>query len=738
MEALSGPELQKTFEFGLPPERGFKILPLMGRLADDATTIIKGFFSLKRVEATITGTFPVVNLPSTYSLGRLDREPSIMAGLPDPVEGPVLVAGGEKRARTELIELLLYRLLHGDRYRRAFVIDLDGDYHALREIFGERHTEYRLGWNLHLNVLDLPSEAPQGLSAAERAELAAFLLAISDPSRDAEQYGYHIRTLLEETMTQDEHATLAKVLTAMKENPETDMTTMDTRERERIKFWLQAFAMHPEINFPGGRELLNAAVLERKQVFHFSFKIKDLKTRKLAMYYLLYCLTIWGGRDSIVVVPQLERILYRHHREEGNKRIQGIIDIIFRELEDKMLLIGSTQNLALLDSRVYEFARTYIYGWLKNTQDQQILAEHHALTSLGNRLDRVEESLATLKQSLSFLGKKFILFRHDRPNSPICFCPTPLQELLPDLKKAYLRTPTSLAPLKIVEGPRELSPTKYEALMKTIYHVQEAEGRLVEEGLLEEFFEEKISSEELRQEFKDCLHGQDGFLMDYLAYEGRAGIFGWGLSRHGKALYQEVNQLLSDLPEAPAPSDFKEILYEVQRLRSEMQKQPLDPYLLPQEVEAMDQAIGRLLHLTLDLRGEVPWPRLQEYQLLLKRSETPQSLRERLALCERLWEDLYVLMRDQLPPPEQDLQEPSTPPDEAPPLLPGWWIKLQQLGKTLTMEEGYPEVSLYEVWKQARRSESDRALTQLEAIFEELSQQSDASQEGERPGESDY
>ncbi|MHA2231429.1 MAG: hypothetical protein ACXAB4_02955 [Candidatus Hodarchaeales archaeon] len=741
VEALTGPHLRKAFEFGSPLESNFKVLPEFGRFAGESRKIVGNFFGLKRVDVKITGDFPAVSLKYSYPLGRLDRDPSIVAGLPDPVVGPMLVAGGEKKERIELLELLLHQLFNGERYRRAFVIDLFGDFHALADIFGEWHTELRLGWNFRLNVMDIPSSTgQQELTAGERAEILAFLLSISDPSRDAEQYLYHIRTLIEETMKKDEHATLLKVLEDLAAE-ETSITSMDTRERDRIKFWLQAFAVHQEINYPGGHELFNPAVVEKKQIFHFSFSTKDLKTRFLAMFHILYCLSIWAQEDSIVIVPNLDRIVYRHFREEGHKRLQGIIDTIFRELEDRTLLIYGAENLSSLDSRIYESARTYIYGRLRNANDQQVLAEHHALTSLGNRLDQVDYSLDTLKQSLSFLHGKFLLFRDDKPSTAICFCPTPLQELIPQFKpqlEGYRRQPAPLEPLRIVQGPRDLPPAKYEALMKIIYLLHNSADQFVETNRLMSFLEEVSSSRDLRREFEDCIQNQEGFLLDYIAHEGRTGIFGWVLSKDGKNCYKDANQLLQELPEAPDPKTFKELQYETQNLRSGVDDQTIDSYILPQQLQTVDSYIGGLLRLTIELRGEIPWDRVQEYQVLLKHSETIQALRERLNLFDRLWEDLYLQIQDRLPQGDVDLSDSEYIGEEMPKLLPGWWMKLQKLGKALSMENFYPDVSLFEIWVHAELTESEKPKNDLRTIFDQLTQESEESQITQDEGESDY
>lgn len=739
VEALTGPHLRKLFEFGSPLESSFRILPEFGRLAAESRKVIGNFFGLKRVDVKVTGDFPAVSLKYSYPLGHLDRDPNIVAGLPDPVVGPILVAGGEKKERTELLQLLLHQLTRttdrAHKYRRAFVIDLFGDFHALADIFGELHTELRLGWNFHLNVLDIPGQ--QELSTGERAEIVAFLLSISDPSRDAEQYLYHIRTLIEETMKKDEHATLAKVLEDLAAE-ETSITSMDTRERDRIKFWLQAFAVHPEINYPGGHELFNPAVIEKKQIFHFSFGTKDLKTRFLAMFHILLSIGAWAQEDSIVIVPNLDRIVYRRQREEGNKRLQGIIDTIFRELEDRTLLIYGSENLSSLDSRIYESARTYIYGRLRNGNDQQILAEHHALTSLGNRLDQVDYSLDTLKQSLSFLHGKFLLFRDDKPSTAICFCPTPLQELIPQLEVSYRRQPTPLEPLKIVQGPRELSPAKYEALMKIIYFLHSSADQFVETNIIINFFEEIISSRDLRREFEDCIQNQEGFLLDYIVHEGRTGIFGWVLSKDGINCYKEANQLLQDLPEAPDPRTFKELQYETQTLRSGVEDQTIDSYILPQQLQTMDSYIGGLLRLTIEVTGEIPWIRVQEFQVLLKHSETIQALRERLNLFDRLWEDLYLQIQNRLPPDDEDPSNSEFPEEELPELLPGWWMKIQRLGKALSMKKTYPDVSLFEIWASAELAESEKPRDELRTIFDQLSQESEESNVPPDAGESGY
>ncbi|MHA2370915.1 MAG: hypothetical protein ACXADX_19035 [Candidatus Hodarchaeales archaeon] len=739
VEALTGSHLRKVFEFGSPSEDSFKILPLVGAFAKESNKIISHFFNLKRVETTVTGDFPVVSVDYHYPLGHLDRDPSVIAGLPDPVIGPMLVVGGEKKERTELLELLLYRLFNGNRYRRAFVIDLEGDYHALADIFREWHTELRLGWNFRLNMLDIPSPlGQQKLSPGEKAEIAAFLLSISDPSRDSEQYLYHVRTLIEETIKRDEHATLPKVLDDLAAE-ETSITSMDTRERDRIKFWLQAFAVHEEINYPGGHELFNPSVIEKKQIYHFSFGVKDLKTRMMAMFYLLYSLSVWAQEDSIVVVPNLDRIIYRHHREEGHKRLQSIIDTIFHDLEDNMLLIYGSQNLSSLDSRIYESIRTFIYGRLRNADDQQVLAEHHALTSLGNRLDQVDYTLDTLKQSLSFLHGRFLLFRDDKPSTPICFCPSSLQELIPELEVTYCRKPAPLERLKIVQGPRELPPAKYEALMKTLFFVRTFDDHLVEDNALLSFFEENIHSPELRQEFALAIHNQDGFLLDYLTCEGRLGEFGWALSNKGQECFNEANLLLINLPESPDPSTFKELQYETQSLRLGMedQNQTIDSYTLPQHLQTVDSYIGSLLRLMIEIRGEIPWTRVQEFQILLKRAETIQSLRERLNLFDRLWGDLYLQIQDQIP--SDSMEYPSEHFTEAKPhLLPGWWANLQALGKTLSMQRSYPDASLFEIWTQAKLSENSAPLNKLKIIFEELSRESEESYLSSDLVESDY
>ena len=261
---------------------------------------------------------------------------------------------------------------------------------------------------------------------------------------------------------------------------------------------------------------------------------------------------------------------------------------------------------------------------------------------------------------------------------------------------------------------------------------------LIQETSLLGFLEENISSGDLRREFEDCIHSREGFLLDYLDYEDSGRTIGWVLSRHGNDLYQETSAILQNLPEGPNPVLFKELQYETQRIRSELENQAIDTYIIPDELESMNKAIGSLLRLMMELRGEIPWKKLREYQILLKRGESTQALRERLNLFDRLWEEIYLQMQDQLPLDDVNNADSDFSSEEMPQLLPHWWVELKQLCKTLSMKETYPDCSLFEIWLQTKRSESAATRQQLEAILDELTEQSEELSKSQGFEESDY